>query len=98
MRYNEMLSILGYSDLELENIENIVDYAYEYRYCLNISFNADGTPGRGSAIFLYCLGAKKPQTGGHVAIPEYSMLQVMKRVQPDCVVVIDTLENLGGAF
>lgn len=97
MRYNEMVDIRDYPDLDLENSEHIVDYAYEYQYCLNISFNEDGTPGRGSAIFLHCFGTRKPYTGGCVAIPEYIMKQVMQRVQPDCVVVIDTLEHLSGS-
>ena len=40
----------------------------------------------------------KPYTGGCVAVPEYIMQQVMQKVTADCVVVIDTLENLGGSF
>ena len=80
----------------MENSEHIVEYEYRYQYCLNISFNADGTPGKGSAIFLHCLGPTKPYTGGCVAVPEYTMQAVLKRVQKDCVVVIDTLENMHG--
>ena len=98
MRYNEMVDIQDYPDLDLENSEHIVNYEYEYQYCLNISFNEDGTPGRGSAIFLHCFGTKKPYTGGCVAIPEYIMKQVMQVVRPDCAVVIDTLENMGGSL
>ena len=33
-----------------------------------------------------------------MAIPEYIMKQVMQTVQPDCAVVIDTLENMGGSL
>ena len=98
MRYNEMVDIRDYPELDLTNSEHIADYEYEYQYCLNISFNEEGTPGRGSAIFLHCFGLKKPYTGGCVAIPEYVMKQVMQNVTENCVVVIDTLENLGGSF
>ena len=98
MRYNEMVQIEDYPDLAMEDSEHIVDYEYQYRYCLNISFNEEGTPGRGSAIFLHCLGPVKPYTGGCVAIPEYIMKQVMQNVREDCVVVIDTLENMNGSF
>ena len=98
MRYNEMVDIQDYPDLDLTNSEHILDYEYQYQYCLNISFNEEGTPGRGSAIFLHCFGPIKPYTGGCVAIPEYIMKQVMQNVTADCVVVIDTLENLGGSF
>ena len=92
--YNEMVDIKDFPALARDDSEHIVDYEYQYQYCLNISFNEDGTPGRGSAIFLHCFGPLKPYTGGCVALPENIMKQVMQRVQPDCVVVIDTLERL----
>ncbi len=96
--YNEMMNINDYPDLAMDDSEHIVDYEYQYQYCVNISFNEEGTPGRGSAIFLHCFGPTKPYTGGCVALPENIMLLVMQRVSPDCVVVIDTLENLGGSL
>ena len=98
MHYNELVSLKDLPDLDVENSEHIKDYPYEYQYCLNISYNADGTPDAGSAIFLHCLGDRKPRTGGCVAIPMDQMHFVMQHVDPDCVVVIDSLENLGGDF
>jgi len=98
MHYNEMVNIKDFPDLNTEDSERIVDYEYEYRYCLNISFNEEGTPGRGSAIFLHCLGTKKPYTGGCVAVPEYIMKMIMQRVDPDCVVVIGLFDDMGGSF
>ncbi|MBR3741087.1 MAG: hypothetical protein IKN04_11650 [Clostridia bacterium] len=98
MCYNEMVDIRDYPDLDLTNSEHILDYECQYQYCLNISFNEDGTPGRGSAIFLHCFGPVKPYTGGCAAIPEYIMKQVMQNVTENCIVVIDTLENLGGSL
>lgn len=71
---------------------------WEVFHVKKISFNEDGTPGRGSAIFLHCLGSAKPYTGGCVAIPENIMKLVMQNVKSDCVVVIDTLENMNGKF
>ena len=97
-QYNQMVDIRDVPELVMDDSEHIVDYDYQYQYCLNISFNEEGTPGRGSAIFLHCFGPLKPWTGGCVAIPEYVMKQVMQRVQPECVVVIDTLSNLGGSL
>ena len=94
-QYNQMVDIREVPDLLMDDSEHIVDYAYEYRYCLNISFNEEGTPGRGSAIFLHCFGTFKPYTGGCVALPENIMKFVMQNVREDCVVVIDTLERLG---
>ena len=97
MHYNEMVDITDYPDLDLTDSEHIVDYEYQYQYCLNISFNEDGTPGRGSAIFLHCLGPVKPYTGGCVSVPENIMKLIMKRVVPDCVVVVNTVEALTGS-
>ena len=97
-QYNQMVDIREVPELAMDDSEHIVDYEYQYRYCLNISFNEDGTPGRGSAIFLHCLGPAKPWTGGCVAVPENIMKLIMENVQEDCVVVIDTLENMGGTL
>ena len=92
--YNEMVSIKDYPDLNTDDSEQITDYPYQYQYCLNISYNEDCIPGLGSAIFLHCFGPIKPYTGGCVAIPKEQMLTVMQNVKPDCVVVIDSLENI----
>ena len=97
-QYNQMVDIRDVPDLVMDDSEHIVDYEFQYQYCLNISFNEEGTPGRGSAIFLHCLGPAKPWTGGCVAIPENLMQLVMENVQEDCVVVIDTLDNMGGSL
>lgn len=92
--YNQMVNIKDLPDLCIEECEHLIDYEYEYRYCLNISFNDDGTEGRGSAIFLHCLGAQNPYTAGCVAIPENVMKLLMQTVHEDCVVMIDTMENM----
>lgn len=93
-RYNQMVNIKDFPALSQDDSEHIIDYTYQYQYCLNISYNEEGTPGKGSAIFLHCLGPYKPYTGGCVAIPKAEMDKVMKNVKEDCVVVIDSLQNL----
>lgn len=97
-RYNELVSLKDLPGLDLESgdSEHIIDYPYHYQYCLNISYNEAGTPGLGSAIFLHCLGPAKPFTGGCVAIPEDHMRFVMRKVNADTAVVIDTYETLSG--
>ena len=96
--YNEMVNIKDFPALNKEDSEHIIDYNPHYIYCLNISYNENGTAGKGSAIFLHCFGDKKPWTGGCVAIPEAKMLFVMQNVKSDCVVVIDSLKNFGGTL
>ena len=93
MAYNQMVDINEYPDLDPESSVHFVDAEPEYQYCLNISFNEEGTPGRGSAIFLRCAG-EATATGGSVAIPEESLRTVMETVKPDCVVIIDTMSTL----
>ncbi len=92
--YNEMVSIRDLPDLNTEESEHLIDYTVPYQYCLNISYNEGGKPGLGSAIFLHCMDAARPFTHGCVAIPTEQMRLVMQHVRPDCVVVIDSLENI----
>ncbi len=96
--YNQMVDLREVPDLKMDDSERIIDYEYQYRYCLNIGFNEEGTPGRGSAIFLHCFGRKHPWTGGCVAVPENIMKLIMQKVQEDCVVVIDSMKNLNAGF
>ena len=96
--YNQMVSLKDHPELKTDDSEHIVDYQYEYQYCLNISYNEEGKAGAGSAIFLHCLGDRKPRTGGCVAIPEEQMYFVMQHVDPGCVVVIDSMENYSAEF
>ena len=98
MNYNQMVDIRELPDLDTEGSEHIVDYDPHYHYCINIGYNEDGIPGLGSAIFLHCFGPVKPYTGGCVALPEAQMVYVLRHVKPDCAVVIDSLENLGGSL
>ena len=97
-RYNELVSLKELPGLDLESgdSEHIADYPYHYQYCLNISYNEEGVPGLGSAIFLHCLAPAKPFTGGCVSIPEDHMRFVMQTVNGDTAVVIDSYEALSG--
>ena len=94
MNYNQMVDIREFPGLNTEDSEHIIDYDPHYTYAMNISYNEDGTPGLGSAIFLHCFGPYKPFTGGCVAIPVENMRFVMQHVRPDCVIVIDYLKKL----
>ena len=94
MNYNQMVDIREFPGLNTEDSEHIIDYDPHYTYAMNISYNEDGTPGLGSAIFLHCFGPYKPYTGGCVAIPVENMRFVMQHVRPDCVIVIDYLKKL----
>jgi L,D-peptidoglycan transpeptidase YkuD (ErfK/YbiS/YcfS/YnhG family) len=94
--YNELVNLKDLPDLDTGECEHLIEYIYHYQYCLNISYNEEGTPGLGSAIFLHCFGPAKPFSGGCVAIPEDHMKFVMQKVDEKTAVVIDSYENLAG--
>ena len=98
MMYNKMVDIRKLSSLDKDASEHIIDYNPHYIYCLNINYNKECVPGKGSAIFLHCLGDKKPFTGGCVALPEDKMKFVLKNVHPNCRVVIGSMDGIGAKF
>ena len=95
-KYNQFVSIKDFPELNKNVAEHLIECEPEYTYALNISYNEQGTPGKGSAIFLQCFGINKTYTGGGIAIPVENMKFVIQNVTPDCVLVIDSLKNLGG--
>ncbi|MBR2208509.1 MAG: L,D-transpeptidase family protein [Synergistaceae bacterium] len=92
-KYNQFVSTRDYKNFNQKDSEHIIDYDLAYKYCLNISYNENGTPGKGSAIFLHCY-TKNKFTGGCVAIPEEKMIEVLRHVKNNCVVVMDERKNL----
>ena len=97
-QYNRLVDIKDVPELDLEKSMRIADYEYQNQYCLSLSYNEEGTPGKGTGIFLCCLDMQKPFTNGSVAVPENMMKMILQKASADCAVVIDTAENLGGSF
>ncbi len=96
-KYNQMINLLRVpANFDRTDSEHLIDYAPNYNYVLSIDYNAACKPGKGFAIFMRCLDSSKPWTGGGVALPENKMRFVMQHVRPDCLCVIDSLQNLGG--
>jgi L,D-peptidoglycan transpeptidase YkuD (ErfK/YbiS/YcfS/YnhG family) len=67
--------------------EHLIEYKGVYNYCMFIDYNAQGTAGKGSCIFLHCMGSKK-STGGCVAIPQEDMKKVLQWAKPGVKIVI----------
>lgn len=91
--YNQFVSTLDIDNFSKKDSEHIIDYKQAYKYCLNISYNEDGVPHLGSAIFLHCQTNNK-FTNGCVAIPEKDMIKVLKHVNDTCVVIMDTAKDI----
>ena len=92
--YNQMVSTRDVSlSSEAKRLsEHIVDYGAVYNYCVEIKYNASGTPHAGSAIFLHCLG--RGSTGGCVAIPQSDLLTVIRRLHGNAKIVIGTAADI----
>ncbi len=91
--YNRFVSTRDSDDFDKAESEHLIEYARPYVYCLNISYNGQGKPGLGSAIFLHCY-SQNAYTGGCVAIPEEDMRLLLRRARPDCAIIIARLKDL----
>ena len=91
--YNQLVST---KDVEVEwkSSEHLIDYVPSYNYCLALSYNDARLPEIGSAIFLHCPNYSFGPTAGCIAIPEENMIQAMRLLQKDCVIIIDNPENI----
>ncbi len=91
--YNQFVSTRDHDDFDKKESEHLIEYTKPYVYCLNISYNEQGKPGLGSAIFLHCY-SNNTYTGGCVAIPEGDMRTVLRKVKKGCRIVIAKLGDL----
>lgn len=91
--YNQFISTdLVMSDWE--SAEHICEYGESYDYVLAISYNSERIPGVGSAVFLHCTSDGAEATAGCIAVPEVYMKEILKRVESQCVLIIDKKDNI----
>ena len=96
-KYNQFVDIrYAPANFETYGSEHLINYNPFYNYALNMGYNAECTPGRGSALFMHCSKPGRPFTLGCVAMPEDKMLFIMQHIQPGCLCIIDSIQNLGG--
>lgn len=74
--------------------EHIIEYEECYHYVLATSYNSACIPGAGSAVFLHCTSESAEATAGCIAISEVYMKKIMEIVDADCILIIDTMENV----
>lgn len=73
--------------------EHLSAYGAVYNYCLDMGYNTDGTPHKGSALFLHCTNGYG--TAGCVGIPEEDMAEILRQLKPGAKVLLDLSENIG---
>jgi L,D-peptidoglycan transpeptidase YkuD (ErfK/YbiS/YcfS/YnhG family) len=67
--------------------EHLIDHNPSYNYALNINYNADCTPGLGSAVFLHCYN-EIGFTTGCIAISENYMKTLVKEADSATRIII----------
>lgn len=76
-RYNKLVNTDEYTDFNRSKSEHLSTYGgIAYNYCIDTGYNPEGTPYKGSALFLHCSAGKN--TAGCIAIPEAAMVEIMK--------------------
>ncbi len=95
MHFNEFVNINDVPGLDPEECEHLIDYTYEYQYCLDMGYNTECIPEEGSCFFFHCMSLVKPYTGGCVAVNEATMKLIMQKIKPGCKITIDTADALG---
>ena len=85
--YNQFVST---RDVEIDwnSSEHLYKIAPSYNYVLSTTYNEECIPNKGSAIFLHCTSRSFGPTAGCIAIPEEYMIEVMKKLQADCLIII----------
>ncbi|MDO5140973.1 MAG: L,D-transpeptidase family protein, partial [Eubacteriales bacterium] len=84
--YNRLVKD-GEAIFDKSESEHLTDYAGYYDYCLNIGYNDEGTPYRGSALFLHC-EVDGQETHGCIAVPKADMIEIMKHFKSECTWMI----------
>ena len=91
--YNQLVStdeVVG----DWLSAEHIVEYEESYHYVLATSYNIERIRGKGSAVFLHCTSEMADATEGCIAVPEVYMREILRRIEPECVLIIDQEENV----
>ena len=96
--YNRFVRNDIYSDFDKSSSEHLSHYGGYYDYCIDIGYNPDGTPHKGSAIFLHCV-VEGNNTSGCVAIPAADMITALKTYQEGLsYMVIYDREDIGAVY
>ena len=77
--YNQIIDTSRINHKCTDASEHLISYQPYYNYALFIDYNKEGEYGKGSGIFLHCIGTKE-FTGGCVAVEEKVMVKILQTV------------------
>ncbi|MEE3343800.1 MAG: L,D-transpeptidase family protein [Bacilli bacterium] len=89
--YNELININDVSK-DWTSAEHLIDYPKEYEYAIEIKTNPSNIKGKGSAIFIHCHG-KNRYTAGCISISKEDMIYLLKKVDNNTKIYIETNKN-----
>lgn len=84
--YNQIINIKEKNHYNCKG-EHMIEYMPEYNYGMEIDYNKNNIVGRGSSIFIHCIGNKK-YTEGCIAITEEDMIYILKNCNINTKVLI----------
>ena len=79
-RYNKLVNVKEYTAFDRSASEHLINYSGYYDYCIDTGYNYEGTPYRGSAIFLHCV-INDEHTHGCIAIPKEYMTEHLLHIR-----------------
>lgn len=85
--YNQLVDSRVTGRKHTSSDEHLISYGSVYNYCMFIDYNKEGTPGKGSCIFLHCSGRNK-YTAGCIAVSESMMKKIIRWAEPGAKIVI----------
>lgn len=91
--YNTLVNIETYSNFNTSDSEHLIDINPGYEYALNMDYNKEQTPKKGSGLFLHCF-TENTFTAGCVSIDKNELYSIYKEINKDCHIIIDTKQNM----
>ena len=90
-KYNQLVDItVEKTDFDTTKSEHLIDENIAYEYAIEIKYNAELAPGKGSAIFLHCI--KNGPTAGCVSIDRKSMKFILNHIKKNTKIYIGSVE------
>lgn len=85
--YNQLIDTRITNRRRTSKDEYLIKYKGAYNYGIFIDYNKEGTPYKGSCIFLHCSTGRA--TAGCVSVPQSTMVNFLKKLRPGAKIVIE---------